>query len=175
MPNDIFTTNKGGGGYDNGEQAELVVLIFGEAWQEAFYDYFKPSVVMFRLSQDIMSGDDVADATNDVLRRCSKIIAFLSVDSFEAIIDLMAGEFGCKLAIIRVSFVDAEILTAFDAKNIPYLPQAGQPLSKYKSENDAMYSIEKHVKRLLGIAYKEPLKKAPIKDDLPIWIIQKLP
>jgi len=149
--------------------------MFGDAWQEAFYAYFSQSINMFRVPQDILTGENTADATNSVLRRCSKIIAFLSVDSLEAIIDLMAGEFGCKLAIIRVSFVDAEILTAFDAKNIPYLPQAGQPLSKYKSENDAMYSIEKHVKRLLGIAYKEPLKKAPIKDDLPIWIIQKLP
>ena len=174
MPNDIFTTNKGGGGYDNGEQADLVVLMFGDAWQEAFYAYFSQSINMFRVPQDILTGENTADATNSVLRRCSDIIAFLSVDSFDDILRLMAGEYSGKLAIIRVSFVDAEILEALSAKNIPYLPQIGQPLSKYKTENDALHSIEKHVKRLLGVSYTKPFKKAH-KTKLPIWVMQKPP
>jgi hypothetical protein len=148
--------------------------MFGDAWQDAFYAYFSQSIDMFRVPQDILTGENTADATNSVLMRCSDIIAFLNVDSLEDILCLMSGEYSGKLAIIRVSFVDAEILEALSAKNIPYLPQIGQPLSKYKTENDALHSIEKHVKRLLGVSYTKPFKKAH-KTKLPIWVMQKPP
>ena len=169
MPNDIPTTDKGGGGYASGEQAYFVVLMYGDSWQEAVYAYFSQSINMFRVPQDILTGENTADAINGVLGRCGKVVAFLSVDSFDDILRLMAGGIASKLIVIRIEYVDAEVLLRFKEFKIPYLPQVGQPLSKYKNENEAIFSIEKHIKRLLGMGYEQPINA----DDLPIWIIQK--